>query len=49
MFCSNYAQTYVLHAIVYVLVFGLIVWGFGSYTIHFRAPFDGGRAADVRA
>jgi ABC-type multidrug transport system permease subunit len=32
---AYYAQTYVLHAIVYVLVFGAIVWGYGSYTVHF--------------
>jgi ABC-type transport system involved in multi-copper enzyme maturation permease subunit len=32
---AYYAQTYVLHAIVFVLTFGLIVWGFGAYTIHF--------------
>ncbi len=32
---AYYAQTYILHAIVYVIVFGLIVWGFGAYTIHF--------------
>lgn len=30
-----YAQAFLLHAIVYVAVFGLIVWGYGSYTIHF--------------
>ena len=30
-----YAQTYLLHAIVYVAVFGLVVWAFGAYTIHF--------------
>lgn len=32
---SYYAQAYLVHAIVYVAVFGLIVWGFGAYTIHF--------------
>jgi hypothetical protein len=32
---AYYAQTYVLHAIVYVAVFGLIVWGYGAHTIHF--------------
>jgi ABC-type multidrug transport system permease subunit len=32
---AYYAQTYLLHAIVYVAVFGLIVWGFGAYTVHF--------------
>ena len=32
---AYYAQTYVLHAMVYVAVFGLIVWAFGAYTIHF--------------
>jgi hypothetical protein len=30
-----YAQTYLLHAIVYVAVFGVVVWAFGAYTIHF--------------
>lgn len=32
---AYYAQTYLLHAIVYVAVFGLVVWAFGAYTIHF--------------
>jgi ABC-type multidrug transport system permease subunit len=32
---AYYAQTYVLHAMVFVGVFGLIVWGFSAYTIHF--------------
>jgi hypothetical protein len=32
---AYYAQTYLLHAIVYVAVFGAIVWGYGSYTVHF--------------
>jgi ABC-type multidrug transport system permease subunit len=32
---AYYAQTYLLHAIVYVAVFGVIVWVFGAYTIHF--------------
>ena len=32
---AYYAQTYLLHAIVYVLVFGVIVWAFGTYTTHF--------------
>ena len=32
---AYYAQTYLLNAIVYVAVFGLIVWAFGAYTIHF--------------
>jgi ABC-type multidrug transport system permease subunit len=30
-----YAQTYLLHAIVFVVTFGAIVWAFGAYTIHF--------------
>jgi hypothetical protein len=30
-----YAQTYALHAIVFVLTFGAIVWAFGAYTVHF--------------
>jgi ABC-type multidrug transport system permease subunit len=32
---AYYAQTYLLHAIAYVAVFGLVVWAFGAYTIHF--------------
>ncbi len=32
---AYYLQTYVLHAIIYVAVFGLIVWGYSAYTIHF--------------
>jgi hypothetical protein len=32
---AYYAQTYLLHAVVYVAVFGLIVWGFSAYTIPF--------------
>lgn len=32
---AYYAQTYLLHAVVYVAVFGAIVWGYGSYTVHF--------------
>jgi ABC-type transport system involved in multi-copper enzyme maturation permease subunit len=32
---AYYAQTYLLHAIAYVVVFGLIVWGFSAYTIPF--------------
>jgi hypothetical protein len=32
---AYYAQTYLLHAIAYVAVFGLVVWGFSAYTIHF--------------
>jgi ABC-type multidrug transport system permease subunit len=32
---AYYAQTYALHAIVFVLTFGVIVWGFGAYTVHF--------------
>ncbi len=32
---AYYAQTYLLHVLVYVAVFGLIVGGFGAYTIHF--------------
>lgn len=32
---AYYAQTYALHAFVYVAVFGVIVWAFGAYTIHF--------------
>ena len=32
---AYYAQTYVLHAIVFVAAFGAIVWGYGSYTVHF--------------
>ncbi len=32
---AYYAQSYLVHALVYVAVFGLIVWGYGAYTIHF--------------
>jgi ABC-type multidrug transport system permease subunit len=32
---AYYAQTYLLHAAAYVAVFGLIVWGYGAYTVHF--------------
>jgi ABC-type multidrug transport system permease subunit len=32
---AYYAQTYILHAIVFVLTFGVIVWAFGAYTVHF--------------
>jgi hypothetical protein len=32
---AYYLQTYVLHAIIYIAVFGLMVWGFGAYTFHF--------------
>lgn len=32
---AYYGQAYLLHAVVYVAVFGLIVWGYGAYTIHF--------------
>ncbi len=32
---AYYFQTYVLHAIIYIAVFGLMVWGFGAYTFHF--------------
>jgi hypothetical protein len=32
---AYYFQTYVLHAIIYVAVFGLMVWAFGAYTFHF--------------
>src|ERR1700679_2733396 len=32
---AYYAQTYLLHAIIYVAVFGLMVWAFGAYTFHF--------------
>jgi hypothetical protein len=32
---AYYAQTYLLHAIIYVAVFGVIVWGYGAYTVHF--------------
>jgi hypothetical protein len=35
---AYYAQTFLLHAIVYVAVFGLIVWGFSAYTIPFSVP-----------
>jgi hypothetical protein len=35
---AYYAQTYLLHAMVYVAVFGLIVWGFSAYTIPFSVP-----------
>jgi hypothetical protein len=35
---AYYAQAYLLHAIVYVVVFGLIVWGYGAYTIPFSVP-----------
>jgi hypothetical protein len=30
-----YAQTYLLHALVYIAVFGVIVAAYGAYTIHF--------------
>ncbi|MGH7654802.1 MAG: hypothetical protein ACREN6_09070 [Gemmatimonadaceae bacterium] len=32
---AYYAQAYLLNAIVYVAVFGVIVWAYGAYTIHF--------------
>ena len=32
---AYYAMTYLVHAIIYVSAFGLIVWGYSSYTIHF--------------
>jgi hypothetical protein len=32
---AYYLQAYVLHALVYIAVFGLMVWGFGAYTFHF--------------
>lgn len=32
---AYYAQTYLLHAMIYVVTFGLIVWVFGTYTTHF--------------
>jgi hypothetical protein len=32
---AYYAQTYMLHAIVYVGTFGAIVWAYGAYTVHF--------------
>ena len=32
---TYYAQTYLLHAIVYVAMFGVIVSAYGAYTIHF--------------
>ena len=35
---AYYVQAYLLHAIVYVAVFGLIVWGFSAYTIPFSVP-----------
>lgn len=32
---AYYAQAYLFNAIVYVAVFGVIVWAYGAYTIHF--------------
>jgi hypothetical protein len=32
---AYYAQTYIVHAVLFVLMFGVIVWGFGEYTVHF--------------
>ncbi len=32
---AYYAQTYAVNAAAYVAVFGLIVWGFSAYTVHF--------------
>jgi ABC-type transport system involved in multi-copper enzyme maturation permease subunit len=32
---AYYAQTYIVHAVLFVLMFGVIVWGFGGYTVHF--------------
>ena len=32
---AYYAQTYLVHAAVYVAVFGVIVWTFSQYTTHF--------------
>ena len=32
---AYYAQAYLVNAIVYVAVFGVIVWAFGAYTMHF--------------
>jgi hypothetical protein len=32
---AYYVQLYVLHAIVFVLIFGAITWTYGQYTVHF--------------
>jgi hypothetical protein len=42
---AYYTQAYVVYAVVFVAMFGLITWGFGAYTVHISVH----RAAEAAA